>query len=522
MSPEPRPLTVRASVLLFVAVATVGAALLGALAFGQSRSSEHLTDQLLADVQLTRAALLVDMVHDGLLATTRAALLAGPGATDADQAAVRAELQDLHKTLAEAQAQVAAAAVDPAVRQAADAVRPQVEHYAQSADKLVDAALAGTPAVPMLRQGFDQQFKTLEEVLDRFSSLVEAQAAARLAQRDALFASQHLWMLGAGAAMVATLLALGLRFARGLLGHLGAEPDQLRRFAQGIADGALDTRFHTPPRHPRSVAAALVAMRDRLGATVAAIRDGADSVAASSAQIASGNHDLAERTSRQAISLQAAALGMADATGSVRQAADHAHAATTLAADSSAVARRGGEAVTRVVTTMAGIEAASRRIADITNVIDGIAFQTNILALNAAVEASRAGDHGRGFAVVASEVRSLAQRSASAAQEIKGLIASSRQQVADGSRQAAEAGATMGEIVAQAGRVNGLIGEISSATQQQTSSIGQVGQAVSALDEGTQQNAALVEQAAAAAGALRDQAQRLADVVGQFRLGSAA
>ncbi len=513
-----RSLPVRASVLLFVAIATAGAALLGLLAQQQIRHSQALSDRLLADVQLVRAAGQVDMVHDGLLANTRGALLAGPGAPAASQAAVRDELADLRKTLADALHQMVAHAGDDAVQQAADDLRPAVGAYADAAQALVQAALAGQPAVPALRGRFEADFKQLEGRLDQLGRLIEAGAASRLAERDALFARQRLLAGSVAGGMVALLAVLGLHFARSLRNRLGAEPDQLCRFARRIADGALATRFDTPPHGTDSVAAALESMRAQLRATVLTIREGADSVATGSAQIASGNQDLAERTSRQACSLQAAAIGMAEVTGSAQQTAAHAENATALAAESSVVAQRGGEAVHRVVATMAEIEAASRRIADITNVIDGIAFQTNILALNAAVEAARAGTHGSGFAVVASEVRSLAQRSADAAHEIKDLIASSVAQVADGSQQVAEAGATMAEIFAQFGRVQALVADISSATRHQTSGIAQVGDAVGALDQGTQQNAALVEESAAAAGMLRDQASRLADAVGTFRL----
>ncbi len=513
-----RSLPVRASVLLFVAVATAGAALLGVLAQQQIRQSQALSDQLLADVQLVRAAGLVDMLHDGLLATTRGALLAGPGAAADSQAAVRDELADMRKTLADAQQQMVLHATDGAVQQAGDDLRPALGAYADAAQALVEAALAGQPTVPALRARFEADFKQLETRLDQLGRLIEAGAANRVAQRDALFAQARLLAGGVAGGMVLLLAVLGLRFANSLLDRLGAEPDHLRRFAQRIADGALATRFDVPPRGTDSVAAALESMRAQLRATVLTIREGAESVATGSAQIASGNQDLAERTSRQACSLQAAAIGMAEVTGSVQQTAAHAENATTLAAESSAAAQRGGEAVHRVVATMGEIEAASRRIADITNVIDGIAFQTNVLALNAAVEAARAGEQGRGFAVVASEVRGLAQRSAEAAHEIKELIASSVTQVADGSQQVAQAGATMAEIFDQFGRVHALVADISSATQQQTSGIAQVGDAVGALDQGTQQNAALVEQSAAAAGMLRDQAGRLADAVGTFRL----
>jgi len=236
-----------------------------------------------------------------------------------------------------------------------------------------------------------------------------------------------------------------------------------------------------------------------------------------------GNADLSQRTEAQASKLQQTAASMEQLSGTVKANADTAGQAHALAAQASEAAGNGGAAVDRVIGTMGEIAEASRRIGDIIGTIDGIAFQTNILALNAAVEAARAGEQGRGFAVVASEVRTLAQRSAQAAREIKGLIGASVDKVEAGTRQVQEAGQAMHGIVGQVRHVSQLIGEISQATLEQTRGIGQVGDAVSQLDQVTQQNAALVQESAAAAGSLRQQAGRLAEVVGVFRLaGSSA
>jgi len=267
---------------------------------------------------------------------------------------------------------------------------------------------------------------------------------------------------------------------------------------------------------------ALGGMRGSLSKLVAQVRSGVDSVTSASAQIASGNQDLSNRTEQQASSLQHTASSMEQLTGTVQQSAAHAHEANQLAAQASAAARRGGEVVANVVSTMEEINSSSRRIAEIVGVIDGIAFQTNILALNAAVEAARAGEQGRGFAVVASEVRSLAQRSAGAAQEIKAMISNSVEKVETGSAQVSDAGVAMKDIVEQVSRVTSLISEITAAAAEQSSDIGTVNQAVSQMDHNTQQNAALVEQSAAAAESLRQQAQRLAETVGVFKLEQAA
>ena len=263
------------------------------------------------------------------------------------------------------------------------------------------------------------------------------------------------------------------------------------------------------------------ALRDavlRLSAALRAVNQSAGSIALASNEVASGSADLSQRTDEAASQLQQTASAMVELNGAVQRSADSADTAHQLAQAAVQAAQRGGEVVQQVVANMGDISSASRRIGDIIGTIDGIAFQTNILALNAAVEAARAGERGRGFAVVAGEVRSLAQRSAGAAREIKQLIGSSVEQVDAGSALVQQAGGMMGEIVTGIQRVSAVIGEISATTHAQRSGIGQVNQAVQQLDDMTQQNAALVEQSAAAADSLKDQAGQLAGVIGAFRL----
>jgi len=259
-------------------------------------------------------------------------------------------------------------------------------------------------------------------------------------------------------------------------------------------------------------------MQASLHGVVGQVRRSTDSIGTASAEIATGNHDLSTRTEQTASNLQQAASSMEQLTGTVKQSAESARHANQLAGSAAEVAARGGVVVSQVVATMEDINASSKKIADIIGVIDGIAFQTNILALNAAVEAARAGEQGRGFAVVASEVRSLAQRSAEAAKEIKGLIGASVEKVEGGSKLVADAGRTMAEIVSSVQRVSDIIGEITAAAAEQSHGISEVNASVNQLDQMTQQNAALVEQSAAAAESLRDQATRLSESVGTFRL----
>ncbi len=259
-------------------------------------------------------------------------------------------------------------------------------------------------------------------------------------------------------------------------------------------------------------------MSQNLLKTVREVRNGADTIATASSEIANGNLDLSARTEQQAGSLEETASAIEQLASTVKQNADNAREANQLALTASSVAVEGGAVVGQVVDTMGAINESSRRIVDIISVIDGIAFQTNILALNAAVEAARAGEQGRGFAVVASEVRSLAQRSASAAKEIKSLIDDSVDKVGSGTRLVEQAGKTMTEVVGSVKRVSDIVAEISSATQEQSTGIGEVNHAITQMDQVTQQNAALVEQAAAAAGSLQEQAARLAQVVSVFKL----
>ena len=344
----------------------------------------------------------------------------------------------------------------------------------------------------------------------------------KLNAEDAALAREN-YISGRNSALALALLALvvgtvtAVLIIRGVLRQLGGEPDEAATVVRRIASGDLSQPIVLRPGDTDSLLATMQQMQTFLVRVVKDIRSGSESIATGSSQIATGNADLSQRTEEQASNLQQTAASMEEMNATVKTNADTARQASQLSASASAVALQGGEVVGRVTATMGEITEASKRIADIIGVIDGIAFQTNILALNAAVEAARAGEQGRGFAVVAGEVRSLASRSAEAAKEIKGLISHSVQTVEAGSQLVGEAGRTMADIVGQVQRVSDLLGEISAATIEQTSGIGQVNDAVTQLDQVTQQNAALVEESAAAADSLRLQADRLVQTVAVFR-----
>ncbi|TXT33753.1 MAG: hypothetical protein FD135_5428 [Comamonadaceae bacterium] len=314
------------------------------------------------------------------------------------------------------------------------------------------------------------------------------------------------------------LVALAMLVSRSITSQLGMELHEAMLEARHVAEGDL-TRMKTSGMYSSdSLAAALETMLKTLVSTVTHVRQGSEGVATASAEIAQGNNDLSARTEQQASALEQTAASMEELGSTVKQNAENARQANQLAMSASTVAVKGGEVVAQVVDTMKGINEASRKIADIISVIDGIAFQTNILALNAAVEAARAGEQGRGFAVVASEVRSLAGRSAEAAKEIKTLIHASVERVEQGTALVDQAGVTMTEVVSSIKRVTDIMGEISAASHEQAMGVAQVGEAVSQMDQATQQNAALVEEMAAAASSLKSQAQELVQTVAAFKL----
>ena len=359
---------------------------------------------------------------------------------------------------------------------------------------------------------------------NKLSAVARNKEAAAKASEDesaALYKQARVVMIVMVVLSFGVSTALGFMITRSLTRQLGGEPSYAVEVAGAIAAGELAHEIEIARGDKSSLLYAMEAMRQSLVTIVSDVRAGTDMIATASGEIAAGNSDLSSRTEEQASSLEETASSMEELTSTVKQNAENADQANALATSASEVAMRGGAVVSQVVDTMASINASSQKIVDIIGVIDGIAFQTNILALNAAVEAARAGEQGRGFAVVASEVRSLAQRSAAAAKEIKVLINDSVEKVDAGGKLVDQAGATMAEIVESITHVSDIMSEIASASKEQTAGIEGVNGAIVQMDHVTQQNAALVEEAAAAATSMQEQAAALAKVVSVFKLGTA-
>jgi methyl-accepting chemotaxis protein len=358
-------------------------------------------------------------------------------------------------------------------------------------------------------------FKAYAGALEQLLAYQTQQAKALAEASASQYANSRALLIGFGVATLAVGAVLAWLLTRSIVRPL----TQAVSLAEQVASGELRAALaHDRSDEIGKLFDALSHMTARLADTVGRVRDGAVAIDSASREIANGNMDLSRRTEHQAGALEETASAMEELTSAVRQNSGNARQANQLAQSASAVAGKGGEVVSEVVRTMASINEYAHKISDITSVIDGIAFQTNILALNAAVEAARAGEQGRGFAVVAGEVRNLAHRSAEAAKEIKKLISDSAERVASGSQLAETAGATMTEIVSSVQKVTAIIGDISTASAEQEHGIQQVNTAIGDMDDVTQQNAALVEEAAAAAAAMQEQARELTELVGSFKL----
>ena len=394
------------------------------------------------------------------------------------------------------------------LRVAQIALQDQVADLARSDREAAGLALntQETPAWRLLRGALLKHIK-------------QARDNAALANTVTQQRADQMFQLALAFALLAVVVAamLGLVMARTVGRELGGDPADARAALRRIAQGDLASDVRTQGT-PVGLMADLTSMQTELRRLVSQVRDSTLTITHASSEIAQGNYDLSARTEQQASALEETAASMEELSSTVRQNADNARQASVLAVNAAQVAQQGGSVVAEVVDTMKGINESSRRIADIIGVIDSIAFQTNILALNAAVEAARAGEQGRGFAVVASEVRSLAQRSAEAAREIRALIHASVERVERGSELVDRAGTTMGEVVQSIARVSAIVTEISAASSEQSAGVAQIGEAVVQMDQATQQNAALVEQSAAAGQSLSDQAQRLSGAVQVFRL----
>nr|NMN93234.1 methyl-accepting chemotaxis protein [Brenneria salicis ATCC 15712 = DSM 30166]RBP64095.1 methyl-accepting chemotaxis protein [Brenneria salicis ATCC 15712 = DSM 30166] len=411
-------------------------------------------------------------------------------------------------------------AVSPEARQRVQALAQLSPTYRETLNKAINSGLSGQMQEARailfgeMRDAQANVFSALDEMVTYQKGLTVE--TANTSERQAITAGTMMLIAVVIAALLGSLIAWSI--TRRIKRQLGGEPTYAVEIARQVAEGNLALKIALRPGDSTSVLAAMTSMRDSLSHTVDQVRQSSESIATGASQIAIGNTDLSQRTEEQASSLQETAASMEQMNVTIKQNTDTVNMASELAQSASVTAGKGGDVVNNVVNTMDEITSSSRKIGDIIGVIDGIAFQTNILALNAAVEAARAGEQGRGFAVVAGEVRSLAQRSASAAKEIKELIGESVEKVEAGSLLVNEAGDTMSEIVDQVRRVAELLSEIGVTTREQSHGISQVNDAVNQLDEVTQQNAALVEESATAADSLSDQAKRLVELMSVFQL----
>jgi methyl-accepting chemotaxis protein len=499
------------SLLAFVFLLTVGVAGLVARHYLTVSS-----DRMLVAQEVLHHQMAADQAHDALRADVLAAMLSAREIDQEERKAVRADVKAHGNVLRDAMQKLDALELDDANRAAVAKVRPTLDGYVTQSNALVEMAYSDPVGAQSRMEGFLKLYRQLESEMNALSELIEQRA--RDSQADSRLTSERSGQAVTVVIALASLVLLLVSWAisRSVVRRI----NQAVEIARTVATGDLSSQIEVKGSDEAAqLLAALARMNSSLVQLVGTVRQSSDNIAAGSVQIANGNQDLSQRTEEQASNLQQTAASMEQISATVRTNADTTRQASAMAATVSQSAARSGDAVGQLVTTMAGITEASRRITDIIGVIDAIAFQTNILALNAAVEAARAGEQGRGFAVVAAEVRNLAQRSAGAAKEIKGLIATSVSTVAVGEQHAVRARETMDEVVRQVKSVTTLISEISSSTEEQTKGIAEVAAAVTQIDQVTQSNATLVEESAAAAESLHRQAAMLVEAVSLFRLG---
>ncbi|WP_310389010.1 methyl-accepting chemotaxis protein [Roseateles sp.] len=499
---------------LLTAVVVLSAGQLNALLLSRAAEANLATmNAQLEDYRtLSNAQEQLAQIHTGVYRTV--ALVAS-----LDDAKIKSARADLVQQLAGVQRVAAsigeAHADDAELRQSSSQLAPLIAKYLKQADEAIDLSSVDPNTGIAAMQSADSSFAVLTQTMRAMIKRVETASADTVQAADSQ-ARRTRWLLS-GLGLLAAAIAVCLSWL--MQRKLTHELQRATEIAGEVAAGNLSIDASSERSDEvGDLVRALGRMTAQLGGSMQAVLAASASIRTASAEIASGNMDLSERTEQTASSLQQAASSMDQLTSTVRQSASSALEANRLAASAAEVAARGGRVVAQVVSTMEDINSSSRRIGDIIGVIDSIAFQTNILALNAAVEAARAGEQGRGFAVVAGEVRSLAQRSAQAAREIKGLIGASVEKVEGGSKLVADAGQTMGEIVGSVERVSAIIGEISTAAAEQSRGLDLVNGSVVKLDQMTQQNAALVEQSAAAAESMKDQAIKLAEIVDTFKL----
>ncbi len=508
-------LTVAFGLLVLLVLLVSGLAL-------QSLSSTNERFKAYVDGIAARAALAEQVrtaVDRRAIAEHELVLVTKPEDFELEKAALTQAHQDVQTRLQQLKKQSVADTSEKSRALTAEIDRVEAQ-YGSVAEDIYNAAMEErhAAAIAIMNDEGRPLLAALIKATNAYHDYTEAQSQQLMRESAERYASESMLLISICVAALAAAVVAAVLIIRSLTRALGAEPARLGEATQRVASGDLTPVPGAQNAPAGSVLASMGEMQASLVRLIGQVRTSADSIATASSQIATGNVELSSRTEQQAASLQETASSMDELTSTVRANADNARQANQLAVNASDIATRGGEIVRDVITTMQAIAESSGKVVDIIGVIEGIAFQTNILALNAAVEAARAGEQGRGFAVVASEVRALAQRSGTAAKEIKLLIGDSAEKVKTGSALVERAGTTMEEVVSAVARVTGIMGEISAASEEQSKGIEQVNCAVGQMDSITQQNAALVEEATAASKSLEDQGRQLSDAVTIFRL----